>query len=195
MTSIRDFAIDTLRHRNIDRINFRFGTQHIYPRGYRELIRAITSGRIRIMAVAFSGGNRGAEYSASTEPGRTHTLSVSSRYISMDREGTLRRLSSAEQGMLRMAIVHEMTHALQDYNRSRLSPQTSEASAYVAGWIAAILWRYEGTDTMEDHQRFARGIAQQVLSGIYEVDRLFTSQLEAIVPFNRAPRSYTFNGI
>lgn len=190
MTTLKDFAIDTLMHSNMRKVNFQYGGLRVYPSGFATIASAIRNGHIRLIGANLSSG---ADYDPSTRPGRQHTIRVDTSFVTPGGSSSLLSLSAKSERLLRMAIVHECTHALQDYQRVTATPELAEGAAYVAGWIAAIQWGYTFVPT-GGHQAIARNLARQIIAGSYNVRPILVHSLGLNVPTARASY-YVFNGI
>jgi hypothetical protein len=148
---LRDFVLETLTHEFIGRLNFRYGPMRVYPEGYRrDIAGCVRDGLIRLTIDPAEVGYAGAaaapagSFVSDTPRGRIHPFFVNPR-LCETRHGNvylLDGLSENERADLRGTIVHEATHALQDYQRRPLDPRTAEGAAYLAGAIARRLWRY-----------------------------------------------------
>jgi hypothetical protein len=96
-------------------------------------------------------------------------------------------------------VVHEATHALQDYQRIRLDPQTSEGAAYLAAWIARLVWGYprlsgSAASVVTSHS-YARRLAARVIDqGIYVIPVDDVRTLNSLVG-TAVASSYVFNGL
>jgi hypothetical protein len=150
VTTLNEFILETLTHHHIARLNFRYGAMLVYPDGYRrDIAHCVRDGLIRptidpAVAGITSDPPAGA-FRMETAPGSTHWFFVNPRYF--DLIGGVPHLkttmSSNELADLRGTIVHESTHALQDYQRlGRMDPRTAEGAAYVAGAIFRRLCGY-----------------------------------------------------
>jgi hypothetical protein len=139
--TLRDYVDETLTHDLIERINFRYGPMPVYPAGYGEIARAVRGRRIQFTTA------RNAHYTAHPQPGQPHQIAIPGHFV-VSRDGELWVLPPSELGPygeadLRGTIVHEATHALQDYQRITLEPRNAEGAAYLAGWVACLQWGYE----------------------------------------------------
>jgi hypothetical protein len=195
-----DAVIATLRDRRIREVNFSYGPTKVYPSGYYgDVARAIRHGHIQF--VVTSGD---ASYTADAPRGATHTWSVPNHMAETDRRGNVRvkgALSAGDRG----TIVHEATHALQDYQRlseklgSQFTPQMAEGSAYVAAWIARLQWGYPRLApnvVPSTSHAYARSIAGKLLDGeiVYIIPNGDVQRLNALVRTGSAHR-YVFNGL
>ncbi len=199
--TVKEYALDTLRHPHVNRINFQYGPTRVYPSGFRDDVARAVAGD-RIVFVADSGGH----FTMDAAPGQQHRMAVPSDLVYADRNGTLRvkaRLSPLENAGMRGTIVHEATHALQDFQRRALTPQISEGAAYLAGWIARLLWGYPrlsasatGREIEASAHSYARSLAAKLLDRqiVYLVPENDMRWLNAHVTTGAAHR-YVFNGI
>ena len=146
--TVKSFVLQTLSSPHVDWLNFRFDNTLVYPSGYRnDVARAFESERIRI-TINYAdvshdppAGAPGAAYAMDTARGQTHYLFFPPALAHRcGRDLCINVLTSFEEANLRRTIIHECTHALQDYQRVRLTPQTAEASAYLAGAITGRRW-------------------------------------------------------
>lgn len=199
----RQFVIETLRHDNINRINFRYGPVSVYPVGYsRDVAKLVEDGHILFDAVP------GAHYTVDTRPGERHRMALPAEHVergAADRSRGPDALDvKAELGQLggarfRGTIVHEATHALQDYQRNQTDARTAEGAAYLAGWMASLLWGYPrlpGGVVPTTGHAYARRLAADRLDGRvgYVIPEAEVRALGALVETGAESR-YVFNGI
>lgn len=209
--TLKQFVIDILRHDNTNRINFRYGPILVYPEGYkRDVAQLVEDGHILFDIT------RGAHYTVDARPGQPHHMALPMENIEQTsgsqqyhNAGMLSvkanlgaswesRVSQGAAGF-RGTIIHEATHALQDYQRTQTNSQTAEGAAYLAGWMASLLWGYPplqsdvvpGTD-----HAYARRLAERRLNGLigYVIPDAEVRALNALVTTGTASR-YVFNGI
>lgn len=146
--TVKSFVLQTLRSPHVEWLNFSFDNTRVYPTGYRnDVARAFESERIRITTnyadVSHDPAATAPEaaYVMETAPGQMHYLFLSPALtFRCGPDLCVIPLSSLEEANLRRTIIHECTHALQDYQRVTLTPQTAEASAYLAGAITGRRW-------------------------------------------------------
>lgn len=196
-TTVQQFVLETLTHPHIDRINFQYGPTRVYPNGYRrDIARAVRNGRIAFETT--SGGH----FRMNTPPGQTHHMAVPGNLVYVD-EGVLcvkSRLSPLEAADLRGTIIHEATHALQDYQRAALDPRMSEGSAYLAGWMGRLQWGYprlgSGGNIHASANAYARHLAARLLDHVivYIVPNSDVQRLNALVTTG-SRQQYVFNGL
>ncbi len=197
---LQDYALDTLTSPNINKLNFKYGPMRVYPLGYqRDIAGCIRNGRITIN---FDPNYR---YAASYEPdaprGQKHALTVGPDYVE-NRSGIiqLKSLSVHENALFRGTIIHECTHALQDWQRIHLSPAMSEGVAYVAGAIAKRLWGYNNhiSNPHISAHAYALSLADRFLSAPinsrYIIPENDVQTLSRLVTTGTSSR-YIFNGI
>jgi len=193
----KNAVIQTLRDRRMRSINFQYGPSRVYQTGYQDVAKLVEDGHIRFEI----SRNGNASYGVDSDPGQVHTWSVSNNTVEQDSSGNLRLkrpLSNEELG----TIVHEATHALQDYQRHQrnLSPQMAEGSAYIASWLARLTWGFPRLQRGVDYSRFshtyARWVAGKVLDGeiTYIIPTRDVNQLNGLVLIG-SPHRYVFNGI
>ena len=199
--TVKEFVIDTLKHGNIGRINFRYGPILIYPDGYsRDVAKLVQDGHILFDT------NEGAHYTVDTRPGEPHHMALPAEHIDatvptrnagqLQVHSNLGRIGGAR---FRMTVVHESTHALQDYQRTQTEPEMAEGAAYLAGWIACLLWnhpRLEPGVTPNTAHAYARQLAGDFLDNRigYLIPENAVARLNGIVLTGAASR-YVFNGI
>ena len=199
---LKTFVINTLTDQRVNQVNFKYGPILVYPSGFRrDVANLVRDGHITLGA---SNGANGS-YAADARPGQRHEMKVNEQYLARDpRTGDLRvksNLSVMEKASLCRTIIHESTHALQDYQRNQTGAFMAEGAAYLAGWMAALLWGYprlrtHGTTRPAHAHTYARGLAGRLLSGqvVYLVPDVDVRELNARVPTGSASR-YVFNGI
>jgi hypothetical protein len=143
-TTLREFVLETLTSSFVNRLNFQFDTMLVYPNGYSgDIAACIRGGSIRLTsdpaAISSHPEQMSADGSfvADTPRGQAHHFFVHSRHtLSRGSELFLRDdIAANELARLRGTIVHEATHALQDFQRRPLDPPTAEGAAYLAGAI------------------------------------------------------------
>ncbi len=191
MHSAKNVVIETLRHPYIQSVNFQYGGTRVYPQGYRRIADEVESGRIEIVA------GTGASYNVDAARGTVHTMTFPPQmtYIK-DNNVFMRALGPRERG----TIVHEATHALQDYQQlSGLRPQMAEGAAYVAANITALRWGLPRIlippSAMTSHAVAGR-IAMRLLDGqiIYIIPNNDVRTLNPLVTTGTVNR-YVFNGL
>ena len=170
--AFRDAVVETLRDRRLQAINFGYKQSFVYATGYADVANLVRDGHIRF---EYSGGGDNA-FAPDTPLGTPHVWYVNRDLAEPDGQGHLRirgRLGSGGRG----TIVHEATHALQDYQRlhaedrlgrSGFSAESAEGAAHIAGWMARLLWgwpRPGPNDGTHGTIAYARSIAAQLLDG------------------------------
>jgi len=202
--TVKEFVISILTHSNIQRVNFRYDTIRIYPDGYsRDVKKLVEDGHILFDTT------EGAHYTVDARPGEPHRMALPAEHIDVPvsspaardagRLNVRENLGQLGGARFRMTIVHEATHALQDYQRHQSDPQTAEGAAYLAGWITALLWNYPrlepGASANSGHA-YARRLAAKVLDGEvgYVIPAAEVSRLNDRVAIG-GERRYVFNGI
>lgn len=109
MTSLENDIVEFLEH--LPSINFRCCGVRVYNQGYTALGRALRNRHIQVIYNTRVGNN--GVYSSATNAMRV---------------GFERLVHLHDKAL----VVHEMTHALQDYHRRRLRTLDAECAAYVA---------------------------------------------------------------
>lgn len=195
--TVKQFVIDTLRHNNISRINFSYGPIRVYPAGYsRDVAKLVEDGHIQFNAAP------GAHYTVDARPGEPHRMAVPAEHVQLDSGGRLVTKTNLGQlggARFRGTIVHEATHALQDYQRNQTDARTAEGAAYLAGWMASLLWGYPRLPSNvrpTTGHAYARQLAGRCLGGqiAYAIPDAEVRALNALVVTGSASR-YVFNGI
>jgi hypothetical protein len=150
-TTLREFVLETLTSPFVNRLNFQFDTMLVYPNGYcNDIAACIRGGSIRLTSNAAAISTTPEMIVASgtfvvdTEPGQVHPFFISPRLTTQGASELLLRddVAGNERARLRGTIIHEATHALQDYQRQQLDPLTAEAAAYLAGAITMRQWGF-----------------------------------------------------
>jgi hypothetical protein len=154
-TLARDFVLETLTSPNVNKLFFQYGRTFVYPEGYRRDIAAcIRNRRIEVTSdVERVYGRNGAPANASfvvdTPRGSVHPFFLNPRWTdTVHGRLVIKRLSPHEKADLKGTIIHEATHALQDFQRldrrgrGRLRPSVAEGAAYLAGAITRRLHGY-----------------------------------------------------
>lgn len=213
MPTLRDFVIETLTDAHIGRLNFRYGATRVWPDGYRlDIAGCVRDGHIRpTIDPAVLGGDPArraipaGSYVMETPRGNVHPFFIDPANCDVV-GGTAyvkRSLLPGELADLRGTIVHEATHALQDWMRVRLDPRTAEGSAYLAGAITRRLWGYRRGIPIVNPR--AGGLAYSLMLADrflaetdphrrYEIAGDDVMELNALVTTGSASR-YVFNGI
>ena len=199
--TVKEFALETLGHRRISRLNFRYGPILIYPAGYsRDVAKLIEDGHILFDT------NEGAHYTVDSQPGEHHHMALPKQNIDSPvptrNAGHLQVLPNLGRiggAQFRMTVVHESTHALQDYQRNQTDPEMAEGAAYLAGWITCLLWnhpRLEPGVTPTTAHAYARQLAGDFLDSRigYIIAERAIERLNGMVLTGAASR-YVFNGI
>jgi hypothetical protein len=150
--TLKNFVLETLTHAFVGRLNFRYGATRVYPEGYRrDIAHCVRDGLIVLTTdPAVLGPDPasravpGGAFIVETQRGHAHPFFIDPANCVL-RDGTAYvkdSLGENELANLRGTIVHEATHALQDYQRVAIDPVTSEGAAYLAGAIARRLWGF-----------------------------------------------------
>jgi hypothetical protein len=142
--SLRQFVLETLTGPEVDDLNFQYGPMRVYPAGYRrDIARGIRGGSIELTSDAsrvYGPGQSPANGSfvVDTPRGQVHPFFINPEWTFQQGGRLCVRPGLGTQGRadLKGTIIHEATHALQDYQRNALRPQTAEGAAYLAGAIA-----------------------------------------------------------
>jgi hypothetical protein len=166
----------------------------VYPDGYRrDVAQLVQDGHIRFSITA------GAHYTVDSRPGEPHTMALPSDDFDTDpRTGEL-TVRGTPGSALRGTVIHEATHALQDFQRHHSDPETAEGAAYLAGWMASILWGFPpmppGPIPATGHAH-ARRLAERVLQReiLYLIPPAEVTALNGYVRTG-SPHRYVFNGI
>ena len=111
-------------------------------------------------------------------------------------------LSTREEASLRGTIIHEATHALQDWQGASLSPSIAEGAGYLAGAITMRLWGYQSfgqiTSPPTDVHGCALLLADWFLSTPrherYIIPMVKVREMKRLVSTGSRHR-YVFNGI
>jgi hypothetical protein len=210
MTTLNEFVLETLTHHHVGRLNFRYGPMRVYPDGYRrDIAGCVRDGLIRPTTDAatahISGAAPAGAFRMETPRGEPHPFFVNPDLFDV-RGGTAylkSTLSANELADLRGTIVHEATHALQDWQRVELDPRTAEGAAYLAGAIFRRLcgFRTLGTivDPLASGTAYSLHLADRFLAEtdphrrylIAEEDVTTLNRLVTTARFDR----YVYNGI
>ena len=141
--TLKQFVLDTLSGSEVDELNFQYGPTRVYPAGYRrDIARGIRGGSIELTSDpsrVYRPGQHAANGSfvVDTPRGQVHPFFIHPDWT-FERAGRWYvRASLGPQGRadLKGTVIHEATHALQDYQRNPLRAQTAEGAAYLAGAI------------------------------------------------------------
>ncbi|MBI4523213.1 MAG: hypothetical protein HY695_05300 [Deltaproteobacteria bacterium] len=212
MITLQSFVLETLTSEFVERLNFEFGPMRVYPSGYRnDIAGCIRNGRIRItsdpstISSSPSSVDADGSYAIDTPRGQIHPFFIHPRWTILTggelylKDG----LSGNESASLRGTIIHEATHALQDWQRAQLDPPTAEGAAYLAGAIARRLWGYRTLGRIENPQAsghaYALTLADRFLAEPngarrYHIPTDDVATLKSLVSTVHADR-YVFNGI
>lgn len=133
-----------LRGPSIARMNFHCGPTRVYPHGYDVIAHDLLTGRLRVMEAPVRGETRTTAYYSYH---RSDDWAANTFYLPATLNAS--RLSH------RALIVHEATHALQDYHRVPLRVDDAECAAYLA---QTLYFRLEG-QSFAAYSREARGHA------------------------------------
>jgi hypothetical protein len=192
--SVKRFVVETLRDGRIRSINFRYGSILVYPEGFsRDVAKLVEDGHIQFT------NTPGAHYTVDARPGERHTMALPSQDVEPDpRTGAL-NVRGSPGSLFRGTIVHEATHALQDYQRHPSDPRTAEGAAYLAGWMANLLWGYPPLPAAvrpTTGHAYARRLAERRLQSQigYVIPEAEVRALNDLVLTGSASR-YVFNGI
>jgi hypothetical protein len=208
MSTLLDFVLNTLEDPTLTRdLNYQFETTRVYPSGYREIARAVRGGRIFLTTNPSDAGfveaaGLDGAFAADTPAGTRHPMFISPRMV-VTRGGVLHvrdGQSPYELSGLRGTIVHEATHALQDYQRlGNLNPFTSEGAALLADGIARRTW-HDQTKVVDIHRPIAYALfvadwfLQQTHTARYVIPPEYVLGLKQRATTGAAGR-YCFNGI
>ena len=150
MPTLTEFVLETLTHPLVGRLSFRYGAARVYPEGYRTHIAGcVRDGLIRPTIDTGVLGTTRSELPAAAfvmepRPGEVHPMFFHPH--SFDTSGTnvfvKTTLSANELADLRGEVIHEATHALQDWERRQLDPRTAEGAAYLAAAMTRWLWGF-----------------------------------------------------
>lgn len=192
-----------LRDRRLGALNFAYGPVRIYPSGYRDVAQLVEDGHIVFRLT--SGLN--ASFEVDTPRGTPHPFNVPTWMAEEGADGVVRvkgALSIEASG----TIVHEATHALQDYQRlgsrpgGRFTPRTAEGAAYVAAWMARIILGQPRLGRPIDRgmiertsHAYARYLAEELLDRriVYLVPPDDVRRLDELVLIG-SPSRYVFEG-
>lgn len=211
---LRDFLIECLTAPQTARLNFRFGPLQVYPTGFsQDVARAISSGVIRLTtdgaalgmsaaAAASFARQANAAYTPDPAPGRRHVLWVNPSLCARGAgEPQLAPMGRIEAAALRGTLMHECTHALQDYQRAQTTPDIAEAAAYLVGAITARQYGYALgaiANPRASGRAYALSLADRMLgAGVqhsYVVAADDVRALRALVATGSSER-YLFNGL
>ena len=200
---MKKFAVDTLRHANINQIRFRYGRLNVYPNGFRRIASYIESGRIRLEMGGHSSG-----YDPRAERGHTHRMLFHREVVRESGEGLLVRKPLTN--VQRRTVVHESCHAVHDYYRmstrtpelraNPIRPAAYEGAAAVAAWMAALMWGYQRPNITYDSGSpssivHATEVADRMLRDrLTEVPQEFVQRINSTAHTGTAS-TYQFNGI
>lgn len=150
-TTLREFVLETLTSPFVNRLNFQFDTMLVYPNGYSgDIAACIRGGSIRLTSDASEISTTPEQITAAgsfvvdTPRGQVHPFFVHPRFTTAEESELFLRddVAGNDRARLRGTIIHEATHALQDYQRQQLDPPTAEGAAYLAGAITMRLWDF-----------------------------------------------------
>jgi hypothetical protein len=146
------FVLETLTHPFTLRLSFRYGATRVYPDGYATHIAGcVRDGLIRptidtsVLAPDPSHmATPAGAFIMEPRGGEAHPMFFDPR--NFERAGAevvvKPGLSGNELADLRGVVIHEATHALQDWDQVELDPRTAEGAAYLAGAMTRLLWGY-----------------------------------------------------
>jgi hypothetical protein len=201
-------VVETLTTR-VEDLNFVFDGVRVYPSGYHTDVAGLfRSNRIRVTSdygrvstdpPAQAGQGH---YKSLTLRGETHFLFIHpSLTEARASELYVKKLSPFEAADLRGTIIHECTHALQDYQRGPITPRTAEACAYLAGAIARRKWGYSQRVTNSRVSGFAyaltmadRFLAERDRHRRYVIPQNEVQDLKSLVTLGSA-QHYVYNGV
>jgi hypothetical protein len=232
-TLLREFVLNTLTSPLVDNLNFRFGSLLVYPTGYRnDIAGCIRNGHIRLTSNPTDVFPPGADDSADgvfvpdTPAGQSHWCFIHPRWTEM--HGTevflKNNLARNELASLRGTVIHESTHALQDFqrlsippmhgtrrrrqsarrsDRPQVDPRAAEGAAYLAGAIAKRLWGFQSAGPIVNPRAgghaYALSLADRFLAETNVARRYVISTEDVMVLMSLvttgSPQHYVFNGI
>ncbi len=190
MSDETDFVDFLTTDPNISKINFKFLAYKIYPAGYaRDVAGCIKSGKIRINR-RFSDWGRG---------------DTGGSYMPGDDKYSLSAAFDLKQVYYQIILVHESTHAVQDYQKLGMVKRSeAEAVAYVA---EAVYVQAKGLAPIKDPATHrpdpirvaADNVATAILGGQYEVNANLAATVTAAIArsthYGSAPPFLNFDGI
>lgn len=190
----KQFVLETLQHSRVARINFKYGSILVYPTGYsRDVANLVQDEHIQFTTAP------GAHYTVDSQPGVRHQMALPAQDFQQDPNTRVLNVRGNPGPLLRGTIIHEATHALQDYQRHQTDASTAEGAAYLAGWITSLLWGYpelpSNAQPTTGHA-YARQLAGRFIHGQigYLIPDAEVRALNALVSTGSASR-YVFNGI
>lgn len=208
---LTDFVLETLQSRFVQRLFFTFSFMHVYPQGYnRDIARAISNGNILVTTDASlisstPNAVRGdGAYTCDTPPGQQHYLYINPIYTTQvhNERHIKKAMSARERASLRGTIIHETTHALQDYQRVNLSPRQAESVAYFAGAITRRQWGYSSPGGIYNPEQSAHAYSLHMADLFLRQPQgqQITIPPDQITTLSRlvshgTPSRYVFNGI
>jgi hypothetical protein len=159
--TLTEFVLETLTDSRVGFLMFRYGATRVYPEGYRTHIAGcVRDGLIQpTIDIGVLGPNAAqreipaGSFIMDPGPGETHYMFFNPEKFDYDRGNVLlkRGLSARELADLRGDVIHEATHAQQDWDGvADVDPLTAEGSAYLAGAITRRLWGYVSLGPIED---------------------------------------------
>ncbi|MDB5372058.1 MAG: hypothetical protein JWP04_700 [Belnapia sp.] len=172
MSDTTDFAGFLRTHPGFGRINFKYLTYQVYPQGYaKDVAGCVAAGRIRINRRFSDLGFAG----------------TGAAYIMDSDQYSLSKGFDLTKPAAQILIVHESTHALQDFqNLGKIPVPDAEAIAYVAEAIFALaIGRPPLVDpaTGAPHpiRVAAANAAAAVMAGAYEVGQAMVAAVRTAV--------------
>lgn len=199
----KDAVVETLTDRRMQALNFGYGPIRVYPHGYTEVANLVRDGHIRFNYVG--GGDN--SFAPDAPAGEPHTWNVSRDLGEPDGRGGV-QVRNVVGISGRGTIVHEATHALQDFQRlnapdrlgSGFTAEMAEGAGHIAGWIARFQWGWPAPQSNERTYgtiAFAKQIAAALLDGriVYQVPDGLYRQLNSYAANSIGSRDrYSFHG-
>jgi hypothetical protein len=155
--SLKDDVVNLLRSREAQSINFRFGTISIYGSGYGTIASAIETRHIMLEnMVSRVSGALLCEYCHSVGVNCVNRLLVDE---ALD-------FNAPVEAQL---VIHEATHAVMDYQRTRLNLLESEATAYIAGAFYCVLKGVSQDDVARSFNGLSPSVRDEEMIMVYSI--------------------------
>jgi hypothetical protein len=171
--TVKSHVIQILKYdRAIAKHNFAINNLRVWPSAYRDVARAVETGKIRI----------------GTNVGKGNAAEYDARFGVMDVAETLNLLDERDRAL----VIHEATHAHLDMlTLGKHSGYENEAMGYIAEalYILAVNGRDVGTQSF---RQIAKGIAAQVFKGQYGIAQKDVEMLTADIAKQRFYASRPF---